>query len=85
MTEHRLESSGAPQPNVLLTGISWHVFQAVLLKHEINKTGTIHPAGGRVGGAVFVIEIARSQFEGADEKLLYVCRIIFEAFDCVGR
>src|SRR5207237_6657966 len=81
LTKDRLESSGTPQPNVLLARIARHIFHAVLFEHEINKTGAIHPAVRGIGRAVFVIEVARRQFESADEKLLHVGRIIFESFD----
>src|SRR5260370_35210006 len=38
-----------------------------------------------MGRAVFVIEIARGEFERAGEKFLHFGRIIVEALDLIGR
>ena len=65
----------------MFTRIPRHIADIALFEDKINETGAIHPAAIRIGRAVFVIEIARRQFEGADEKLLHVGRIIFESFD----
>jgi hypothetical protein len=36
---------------------------AVLIEYVVNKPGTIHPTIRRIGGAIFVIEVARGEFE----------------------
>jgi hypothetical protein len=83
LTKDWFESPRAPQPDVLFARVSRHITDPVLFEHKINKTGTVHPAARGIGRAIFVIEIARGQFERAREKLLHLCRIIFKPFDRV--
>ncbi len=84
MTQDRLKLAGPADPGILLARVPRHIADAILLEDKINETGAIHAAGVGIGRSVFVIEIARGQFERADEKLLHFGRIIVEALDLIG-
>ena len=85
LTHHRLEFAGPSQPDVLLAGIAGHIFNAVLFENEIDKARAVHPTVGRIGRAVFVIEIAGRQLQSGKEESLHVGRIAFKCADRFGR
>ena len=84
-TNHGLEGAGAPNPDILSAGIARNIANAVLREHVIDETGAIHSAVGRIGGTVFVVQIAGGELESGCEKLLYSGWITVEVADRVGR
>ena len=83
LTQDGFKLPTSAEPDILLARIARHFSDVILFEHIINKTRAIHSAGGRVGRAIFIIEIARGQFERRSQELLHLERIIFETFDLI--
>ena len=83
LAQDGFELTRTPEPHVLFARIARHIRDFVLLEHVINEPRAIHSAISGISRAIFVIEIARGQFERRSEELLDFERIILEPLDLV--
>ena len=81
LCKHGLKVSSFAHPNVLLAGITRHVFDAALREDVINETGAIHSAVDWVGRSVFVPKILRRQVETKINHFLNFRRVVLRIRD----
>jgi hypothetical protein len=77
--QDRIEISGLAHPDVLLAGITRHIFESVLAEKIINETGAIHPAIRGICGAVAITQILFCQLQACINDLAHFLRIIVVA------